>query len=362
MAQFGAAIKGKQEVRKEIGLIAMAHRTTWVMQSTIAHSAHLIEGFIRGLSARRPALFNIYASCQPEHGIGDDMGAHQAKLVVESRAYPLFRYDPDRGVLPEECFDLDGNPAIDRTWPTYALKYREGGRERTMEVPMTFADFAITEVRFRKHFRRVPQEAWHDAMIPLAELLELEPAEREGKYPYVWSVDREGHLERLLVAQPMVASSEDRRDFWRQLRALAGVGRTAPTEATAEIEQKIRGEVIARITQGLFELAGGSGAAPSAAAPAPVTAAPTGGSENELAPWIDSAECTSCDECIKINPQIFAYDANKKAFVKNPDGGPYRDLVKAAERCTAQVIHPGLPRNPAEKDLDKLVARAAKYN
>lgn len=362
MAQFGAAIKGKDEVRKEIGLIAMAHRTTWVMQSTIAHSAHLIEGFIRGLSARRPALFNIYASCQPEHGIGDDMGAHQAKLVVESRAYPLFRYDPDRGVLPEECFDLDGNPAIDRTWPTYTLKYREAGRERTMDMPMTFADFAITEVRFRKHFRRVPQEAWHDDMIPLAELLELEPAEREGKYPYVWSVDRDGRLERLLVAQPMVASCEDRRDFWRQLRALAGVGRQAPTQAGAELEQKIRGEVIARITQGLFELAGGSGAAPSAPTPAPAAAAPAGGNEAELAPWIDSAECTSCDECIKINPQIFAYDGNKKAFVKNPDGGPYRDLVKAAERCTAQVIHPGLPRNPAEKDLDKLVARAAKYN
>ncbi len=111
MAQFGKAIQGKQEPRKEIGLIGMAHRTTYVMQSTIAHPNHMIEGFIQGLKARRPALFNIYTTCQPEHGIGDDMSAAQSKLAVESRAYPLFRYNPDGGKTPEECFDLEGNPA-----------------------------------------------------------------------------------------------------------------------------------------------------------------------------------------------------------------------------------------------------------
>ena len=75
----------------------MAHRTTYVLQSTISHPAHMIEGFIQGLKSRRPALFNLYSSCQPEHGIGDDMSAHQAKLAVESRAYPIFKYDPDAG-------------------------------------------------------------------------------------------------------------------------------------------------------------------------------------------------------------------------------------------------------------------------
>jgi len=36
--------------------------------------------------------------------------------------------------------------------------------------------------------------------------------------------------------------------------------------------------------------------------------------------------------------------------------------VRAAEKCTAQVIHPGTPLNPNEKDAAKLLARAAKYN
>ncbi|RZS96517.1 2-oxoacid:acceptor oxidoreductase family protein [Cecembia calidifontis] len=180
MAQFGKVWKGKPEPRKEIGLIAMAHRNTYVMQSTLANTSHMIEGFIDGLMARRPALFNLYTTCQPEHGVADDLGAHQAKLAVESRAYPLFRYNPDKGVTPQEAFDLEGNPALEKTWPTYELKYLENGRQKTMEVAMTFADFALTEARFRKHFRNAPRDTWNENMVVLEEFLEMEEAEREG--------------------------------------------------------------------------------------------------------------------------------------------------------------------------------------
>ncbi|RPH79224.1 MAG: ferredoxin, partial [Planctomycetaceae bacterium] len=81
-----------------------------------------------------------------------------------------------------------------------------------------------------------------------------------------------------------------------------------------------------------------------------------------LAPWIDSDRCTACDECIKINPKLFVYGPDKKARIKDPRGGPYSDLVKAAERCTAQVIHPGLPLDRSEKDLERWIARGKKWN
>ena len=84
--------------------------------------------------------------------------------------------------------------------------------------------------------------------------------------------------------------------------------------------------------------------------------------ELALEPYIESARCTSCDECIQINSKIFEYNADKKAFIKNPDGGPYRDLVKAAEKCTAEIIHPGLPRDRSEKDIEKWIKRAEKFN
>ncbi|MCZ2146626.1 MAG: 2-oxoacid:acceptor oxidoreductase family protein, partial [Bryobacterales bacterium] len=66
MAQYGKAVKGKEEVRKEIALIGMAHRTTYVAQGSFSNATHLIESFIDGLNARRPALFNIYI---PDTGV-----------------------------------------------------------------------------------------------------------------------------------------------------------------------------------------------------------------------------------------------------------------------------------------------------
>jgi pyruvate-ferredoxin/flavodoxin oxidoreductase len=370
MAQFGKVNKGKEEIRKEIGLIAMAHRTTYVMQGTIAHANHMIEGFIQGLMARRPALFNLYTSCQPEHGIGDDMGHHQAKLAVESRAYPLFRYNPDLGKTPQECFDLDGNPAVYEDWPSYTLNYLEGSREKTMELPMTFADFAMTEARFRKHFRMAPPDTWHENMVPLAEFIELEEGEREGKFPFIWTIDKRQHLSRLLVDATMVRSCEERRDFWIMLKATAGVAPAAP-DTSGDLQEQARRDVVRRIASGLLRLAEGGDLAAadpgddliaSSGDEAGAQTAPAPSGEGYMAPWIDSEDCTACDECINLNGAIFAYNEQKKAYIKDPKGGPYRDLVKAAEKCTAQVIHPGTPADPGEKDVDKWLARGAKYN
>jgi len=81
-----------------------------------------------------------------------------------------------------------------------------------------------------------------------------------------------------------------------------------------------------------------------------------------LAPWIDTANCTACDECTQLNSKIFVYNADKKAIIKNAEGGPYKDLVKAAEKCTARVIHPGLPRNRSQKGIEKWIKRGEKYN
>ncbi len=370
MAQFGKAIQGKQEVRKEIALIAMAHRTTYVMQGSISNATHLIEGFIEGLNARRPALFNVYSPCMPEHGIADDLAEHQSKLAVESRAYPLLRYNPDRGPLPAEAFDLEGNPSADSDWPRYTLEYtNEQGEKAKLDLPLTFADFAITEARFRKQFRTVPADAWNENMIPLAEYLELDEDGRQDRFPYIWAVNSKNRLIRVVPAAPLVLACQDRRDFWRMLKALSGAGApvetAAPEQIRAEFAQSLASRLMEWVSNGDFnaEVPAGSpalAAAPAAAA-APTAEAPAA-SNGYVAPWIDSSMCSSCDECININPEIFAYDAQRHAYIKNPAGGPYKDLVRAAEKCTSQVIHPGTPLNPKEKDAAALLRRAAKYN
>lgn len=374
MAQYGKVVHGKSEIRKEIGLIGMAHRTTYVLQSTIAHANHMIEGFIKGLKSRRPALFNLYTSCQPEHGIGDDKSFNQAKLVVEARAYPLFRYDPDAGLLPDECFDLEGNPDLENDWPVYTLKYMDGHRERTMDLPMTFADFAVTENRFRKQFRAAPPDTWNEKMLPIADYLKLPSDEREGRFPFVWSVDRQGQLMRLMVASPIVQSCEDRLHFWNMLKSIARAGEVQPDQTTVEAE--IRRDIAKRIATRIMQMALGDEGGDSLVGVDSLTtkvtdadsqSADTSGrgsaTNNQYrAPWIETERCTSCDECIKVNPKIFVYNSQKKATIQNPLAGPYQDLVKAAERCTAQIIHPGLPKDRSTKDIEKWMARGEKFN
>jgi len=380
MAQFGKAIKGKEEIRKEIGLITIAHRSTYFMQSSMAHANHMIEGFVQGLMSRRPAVFNLYTPCQPEHGIGDDMSHHQAKLAVESRAYPLYRYDPDKGNTIAECLDLDGNPAANLDWPVTKIDYVEGGKQKTMELPTTFVDFAVTEARFRKHFRNVPRDAWHEDMVLVSDYLDLDDDDREGKVPYVWALDAKQQLSRLLVGDPMVRSAEERRAFWIMLRDLTDM-EEAEVTADDQLESRIRQEVVQKIASGLMGLVSGDAPLDLAAVletaevpatvgaePQQATAAAAAKSAAEqvsgdyMAPWLDTEECTACDECILINPQIFEYNDDKKAYIKNADAGPYRDMVKSAEKCTAEVIHPGLPRDRSAKDIGKWIKRGQKFN
>ncbi len=361
MAPYGQAQRGKQETRKEISLIGMAHRTSYVMSGTIAHPTHLIESYIDGLNSRRPALFNIYAVCPPEHGVGDDRSVDQSKLAVEGRAYPMFRFDPDAGITFSECVSLEGNPAPDEDWPTYTLKYTDDlGAEQSMELPMTFADFAATEARFAKQFRKAPPETWNDDMLPLADFLQLDKDEREGKFPYIWAVDAKNRLMRLLVTEDLARAAEERLHFWRQLRDIAATSKgEVDSEAVAE---RVRADLLAKITASLGMASSDAAQKVGAGDTASAGHGGNGSAEGYDPVWVESPECTACDECTTLAPKTFAYNDQKQAVVVNPKGNKFADLVKAAEKCTAGCLHPGTPWNMGEPGIEKLMARAAKYN
>jgi pyruvate-ferredoxin/flavodoxin oxidoreductase len=123
---------------------------------------------------------------------------------------------------------------------------------------MTFADFAATEARFLKHFRKAPPETWNESMVPVAEFLELDADGREGKFPFIWAVDKKNRLMRLLVTKELIKSAEERLHFWRQLRGLAGAG--AEAADAAEVESRVREELLAKISAAL-----GQGGAPAQA-------------------------------------------------------------------------------------------------
>ncbi len=142
MAAFGAAVPGKLEQRKEVGRIAMMHPETFVASTTAAHVNHFYRAVLDAASFPGPSVLVVYTTCQPEHGVADDMSYHQAKLAVNSRAFPLFIYDPRKGSTIKDRLSLRGNPAVKNDWYT---------NPKTNEQ-IDFVYFARTEGRFRKQF------------------------------------------------------------------------------------------------------------------------------------------------------------------------------------------------------------------
>jgi pyruvate-ferredoxin/flavodoxin oxidoreductase len=246
MSAWGKAQHGKSEVRKELAFIAMAHRGVFVHQSSQASASHLIQGVIKGLNVRRPSLFIVYTPCPVEHGLADDWAPNAAKLALEARAFPFLSYDPDGGPDIADCLSLDGNPAVDDTWPTYELEYvDEEGNEAKMELPLTSADWAATEVRFRKNFAPAkPEEV--DDMVLFHEFVAMSEEERIGKLPFIWTKNPDRTLKRLRVSNEMVRLAEDRLMFWHQLKEMAGfdvpesVHDSVRYELEAEYEAKLK--------------------------------------------------------------------------------------------------------------------------
>ena len=171
LSAYGKSEHGKQEKRKELGRILVAHGDAYVAQVAACNINHLYRAVMDANAYPGPAVLIAYTPCMPEHGIADDAANRQAKLAVDSRAFPLFTYDPRRGDSMVERLSLQGNPAVKEDWS----KNPDG-------TTFDFISFARTEGRFGQHF------------------------DKEGK-----------------PSHELLASQEDRLHDWRLLQEMAGI-------------------------------------------------------------------------------------------------------------------------------------------
>jgi len=172
MSLHGKKFHGKQERRKEIAQIAMMHPRTFVAQTTAAHANHFYKSVLGALEFDGPAVVNCYTTCQPEHGVADNMASDQARLAVDTRAFPLLVHDPRKGDTLRKRLSLQGNPAVKEDW---------WKNPKTGEV-VDFIDFCRSEGRFGKHF------------------------------------DSEGN-----PSETLLAARQDRLENWHLLQELAGI-------------------------------------------------------------------------------------------------------------------------------------------
>ena len=103
-------------------------------KESIKDTARVLGRFYDGLEYRGTSYLQCFTTCQPEHGVADDMARHQAKLAVESGYWHLYRYNP---MLEEE----GKNPFIlDSKAPDGTLQEFLGGEVRFAALEKSFPE------------------------------------------------------------------------------------------------------------------------------------------------------------------------------------------------------------------------------
>jgi ferredoxin len=345
---------------RQLASTAIGFGASYVLQSSSSSLFQLREQVVRGLAYRGPALFSVFSGAS-ETGIPPYLTAAAA---AESRAFPAFTYDPSAGPDWASRFSLYANSQIDLDWPLQRLDYEDAEQQLVSEtVAFTLVDFAACDPRCAKHFAKVPRAKWTADLLPVSEFLAREPKGLSEKVPCLLMVDRDNRLQKVIVNDTLVREARRCAEAWRSLQELGGV-HNSHAAILVERERKVWAEQARLATEAKPAAAESTPAAvapvaPAAsAAPSVAEAAPEKPSDD---PYIETARCTSCNECTQINDKMFGYDSNKQASIINPDAGTYRQLVEAAENCQISIIHPGKPRNPNEPGLDELMKRAEPF-
>ncbi|MCP4300587.1 MAG: hypothetical protein GY783_08385 [Gammaproteobacteria bacterium] len=337
-----------------------------------------------------------------------------ASAALESRAHPFILVNPDAGDHAAERVSFGGNPQAENDWPIEKLEYRNAdGDVSEMDVAFTFADYALLMPALHEHLRVVPAGFESDDLLPVDQYLHADEDLVDRAVPFIWAINDQDTLVRLVVSRALVFACRDRLNYWHTLQELAGIQNFYVEEAIDRITEEQRaaneaereelkkeheeqlesvrseatGEAMGQLVDVLMGadlsgmVAGGSQLATMpAAAPAEETAAEEAPAEeaametepeveeeaeDELSfdePWLDTAMCTTCDDCMAVNKMMFVYNDDKQAIIKDVSAGPFADLVEAAEICPAKCIHPGKPLDPNEPGLDDLIARAEPFN
>ncbi|MCB1189404.1 MAG: ferredoxin [Leptospiraceae bacterium] len=345
------------------------------------------------LSGMGTALIRVYTGNLQEN---QENYAYRAALC---RYLPWFEYNPHRDFSFTACISLDGNSHIDDIWGKDVLGEGQFSEERVI----TFADFVCQQGFASRHFSE-PSAQERKRPMDMAEYLELETWNRQHYYPVVKDLSSKPKI----PSKILVALSAERAKIWKTLQNWAGIDRPLWDQKVEELKSSFKvekdkalseqekrlttekeresKEILSKAFQNLVVnlltddvekrvqlLTSGLSVGEVSIPPVPTQTSTNGNGHSATAiqekvetkiteAWVESKLCTACDECVTINRSIFAYNQDKQAYIKNPKGGPFKDIVKAAEKCSAGIIHPGKPLDPNEKDLEKLTKRAEKYN
>jgi pyruvate-ferredoxin/flavodoxin oxidoreductase len=243
----------------------------------MANAAKLYKAILDGLEYRGTAFFQCYTTCQPEHAVGDNMSADQAKMVRDGRGMPEFVYNPRKGETIQEAFDLKGNPSTERDW------WQVKDKATNEDFSFTVAHWAVTEGRFRKHVKAIKEEEALK-MPRLEDFLYLitqddvvyrrvfEPNHRSftPNFGVYIKAEFEGKVRYFAVSRQMVLFAVERRKAWRMLQSRAGIANKDYAAQKALLKRADAGEIpVAELRANIRDLIKSALTPAATATPAP---------------------------------------------------------------------------------------------
>ena len=232
MNVFGAATQGKNVEKKTVAETFLAgHGSPFVAQVSIANAPKLYRAILDGIEYRGTAFLQCFTTCQPEHGVPDDMALIQAQRVRDSRGAPEFVFNPRLGETYQEALDVKGNPSLDMDWFEARFKGTNAAYRYTV------AHWCATEARFRNHLKKVKKEDL-GKLIPLENMLARITQQDVVYRRYLVSSHRSfvpdfgvyitiqgtnGDVEFRSISRQLVLFCVERRKAWRMLQSKAGI-------------------------------------------------------------------------------------------------------------------------------------------
>jgi len=390
--------------------MATALNRYYVVQTPLPFIREMWEQICGALQYEGAAFFSFYTLIDEEggHPVPDYLRGNAA---AAARIFPLYAFSGQTEKPLRDRFYLSPHIQPEAPWAhgTFPVRSEEESSDRTFFL--TPAEFFFLHEGFQRHYYPVGPDEEHDALIPLTDFLAGNDRHK-ARLPYITMADDHGELHKLLVDEFIVDHCAAIAGDWRVMQEWSGIDNSWAAQAVARLKEELErqaerkiaditrdfeeklnadreqltSEIISNLAAGLLSdemIRLGSGlnapvatpapAAPGESAPpkedsvAPESAPESAGEEEDEGlsfdeAYIDTPLCTSCNECRNINPDMFAYDANKQAYISDINAGTYRQLVMAAENCPVKIIHPGKPVNPDEPDLEDLISRAAPFN
>ena len=231
MNQMGEATQGKLIEKKNVAeTFTAGHGSPFVAQVSLANAPKFYRALLDGLDYRGTAFYQCFTTCQPEHGVADDMSLAQAQRIRDSRGMPEFVFNPMRGETYSETLELKGNPSPKTDW------WEARSKVTKQKYRFTVAHWCATEARFRRHLKKVKeadlsQHTHLDDMLPritfddVVQRSFLNPEHRSfvPDFRVYIETEKAGKVAYQLLSRQMVLFCVERRKAWRLLQSKAGL-------------------------------------------------------------------------------------------------------------------------------------------